>query len=217
MSVKNSKNDDVVLDRDGTEVIEKCHERLSHALVAAATGYIRQCILDAFLAHRNGRKSFESYGIDRDVIKQVAAFDPIELEELLYNYARSALMRSPTLANPDFEIDVLLINLVNHKNDKGMVDSYLLAGASNELMKTLFGSRASECANRRIALGIGTKRGRKTDKTATKTFHEVYDIYENAIKKIGCNRQALLNVHEETKLHIDILFRIVTSNNEFDL
>lgn len=218
MNAKHGNKDDVILDQDGAETTERSHDRVSSALISAATGYIRQLIHDASIDHRNGRgKSFGRFGVSREIIKQVETLSPIELEEALYSYARSALMRSPTLANPDFEIDVLLTKLINHNNDKGMLDSYLLAGASNELMKLLFGTRPSECAKRRIFLGIETKPGRKTEKASNKTVLDVYDKYESALKIDSCKKQALLKIHEDTKLHIDMIFRIVTSNNEFDI
>lgn len=214
MSMNSKRKDDNKQDQDGADKTEKV---ISNALVTAAAGLMRQCLLDAFHAHKNGRKGLDGYGIDREVLKKFSSIDSIELEELLLNHARIMLARSNTLANVTFDLNALQNAIKNHHNDKSMMDSYLLAGASNSLIKKVFGRRSLESCHRRDALGIENKRGRKIEEPSKQEFHEAYNTYEKYLKQTGCKKVALLKVYDDTKLHIDLIFRIVTSNNDFDL
>ncbi len=197
--------------------LQKSDNSISSGLLIATQNLIRTYLQEAYAAYIYGRSSFfESHNIDPALIPQIQYLQPFEIDQFALNYARSVLASS---ASDGLRINInkAMNGILARCNENNLADRFLVAGASNAVMKEFFSMRSKECSQRRERLGVSIGPGRKSYPHGEEVLYDIYTRYAKALKATKCPRQALLNVHEETGHFLDTIFRLLEKNKEYQL
>ena len=207
------------MDENTTRIVEsRADVSVSNHLLFAAQAFIRSYLMDAHQSYIMGRtRVFEVYNVDTRPLAALQTIEPSVLDELAMNYARMVLSSNVKKGRAlQFDINHLLQALSDRVANSEMADKFLLAGASNLVMKEFFGKRSKECCQIRIRLGIKNGRGRKVDPKGDDIRYRVNRLFLKFLKETNCPRLSLLRVHEETGHYIDFIHRVVQSEKQYE-
>lgn len=185
---------------------------VSNEMLFAAKGFLRTYIQDILSTLRRGQsmEPFLRQGISLKSISTLRSLNLEQIDNLTESYAKSQLWRTDNSLNFTVDFALMLTMLENHNDDTQLARDYLIAGASNEVMKSYFGMRAKECSLHRVELGIKRSPGRKTKATDRQLENQIIDAHDGAMKETKCRLDALLAVHREIGISIDQCYQVVS-------
>jgi len=206
-----------MIETNNNNKADKNGNSIPTSLLIATQNLVRTYLQEAYSAYIYGRSSFfDHHNIDPKLIPRLQDLQPFEIDQFSLNYARTVLSSSKS-DGLNININRALYGILERCNDNSLADRFLLAGASNFVMNEFFSMRSKECSLKRSQLGISTGSGRKSLPKEENILYEVAHQYDKALRETQCPRQALLNVHEETGHFIDIIFRLLEKNKEYQL
>lgn len=186
---------------------------ISNEMLFAAKGFLRTYIQDILTTLRRGQsmEPFLKQGISIESINILRSLNLEQIDNLTENYARKQLLsREQNGFNFEIHFTAMLSMLENHNDDAKLAREYLIAGASNEVMRNYFGMRAKECSLHRVELGIIRPPGRKARTTCHLLENQIIEAHDCAMKCDKCHLTALLSVHKNVGIPIDQCYQVVS-------
>lgn len=147
---------------------------------------------------------FINQGVSLKSINTLRSLNLEQIDNITESYTKRQLSRADNDFNFTIDFTLMLGMLENHNNDTQLARDYLLAGASNEVMKNYLGMRAKEFSLHRSELGIKRSPGRKAKTTDRLLEDQIIEVHDSAVnypclnagackRKLGCPGKAVSN------------------------